>query len=103
MMKLLTKAIEQKLRNTDMNSSHSLEEDVIVKFFNPYGVGTWLIVPGEQLPDGDWNLYGYCNSGTWEWGTVLLSELEKIRIPMFNGRIERDRFNSGSVAELARA
>ena len=100
-MKLMTKAIEKQLLLTDIDSDHSFSDRVIVKYFNPYGTGTWLIIAGKRLPDGDWILYGYNNLGTWEWGTVLLSELKAISIPFFNGRIERDTFSSGTIAALA--
>lgn len=96
----MTREIERELLKTNINANHSKEDRVIVKYFNPFGVGTWLIVAGAKQPDGDWNLYGYNNLGEWEWGTVRLSELESITIPVFNGKIERDRFNTGTVAAL---
>ncbi len=99
-MKLITKEIEKKLMMTKIDSEHSLDDPVIVKYFNPYGIGTWLIVAGELQPDGDWDLYGYINLGFWEWGHVPLSELEAIRIPVFNAKLERDIISSGTVAEL---
>ncbi len=101
-MKLMTKRIEKELLASDVNANHTFNDRVIVKYFNPYGIGTWLVVAGERLESVDWNLYGYHNTGNWEWGFVRLSELEDIRAPLFNGRIERDLFLTGTVAELAR-
>ena len=101
-MKLMTYEIEKQLLASDVNKGHDMSAQVIVKYFNPYGIGTWLVVAGEKLSDGDWNLYGYHNAGEWEWGFVRLSELEAIRIPGLNGKIERDLFRDGTVAELSK-
>lgn len=95
-MKLMTKEIENKLKKSPLYSTdgQGKQANVIVKYFNPYGAGTWLITEGNQLPDGDWELYGYAHISDWEWGYVLLSELESL------GTIERDLYSSGTVAEL---
>jgi len=102
-MKLLTKEIETKLNKYPMLSQDGKGEkaNVIVKFFNPCGSGTWLITEGEKLENGDWLLFGLCHIQEWEWGEVLLSELESIRLPMGLG-IERDMYSSGTVGELKR-
>ena len=66
-------------------------------------IATWLITEAEQQPDGDWMLYGYCTLGyEWEWGTVMLSELQALRGP-FGLTTERDLYigNNATVAELA--
>lgn len=76
-MKLMTKEIEKKLLKTETgNTLGNMDAEVIVKYFNPCGAGTWLITEGEKLEDGDWLLHGYCHIFEWEWGAVLLSELE---------------------------
>ena len=76
-MKLMTKEIEKKLLKTETGSTlGNMDAEVIVKYFNPCGAGTWLITEGEKLEDGDWLLHGYCHIFEWEWGAVLLSELE---------------------------
>lgn len=94
-MKLMTKEIERKLEKRPFYSTEGkgLDAEVIVKFFSPVGAATWLIIEGEKQEDGDWLLYGYCciHYGEWEWGYVLLSELESIILP-FGLRIERDRY-----------
>lgn len=92
-MKLMTKAIEKKLEKRNLYSSDGkgLEAEVIVRYFYPYGRGEWLITEAERLEDGDWLLYGYMNLFEWEWGYVLLSELESIRGPLGLG-VERDLY-----------
>lgn len=62
------------------------EAIIVVKYFNPFGGGTWLITEGEKQEDGDWMFFGYCHIFEWEWGYVRLSDLEKI------GFIERDLY-----------
>ena len=62
------------------------EAIIVVKYFNPFGGGTWLITEGKKQEDGDWMFFGYCHIFAWEWGYVMLSELEKI------GFIERDLY-----------
>lgn len=54
---------------------------MLVKYFNPCGAGTWLITEGEQQENGDWLLFGYMYIFEWEWGYVMLSELENIELP----------------------
>lgn len=92
-MKLMTKALEKKFEKFPMLSQDGLgeEAEVVVKYFNPYGRGTWLITEGEKRDDGDWMLYGYCHIFDWEWGDVLLSQLESIKpFPGMPLGIERD-------------
>ena len=109
-MKLLTKTIEKKL--TDRNAlmaqrnradCHDFfaEDEVIVKYWNPYGIGTWLIMSGEKLEDGDWLLFGLCELQEREWGSVLLSELEDVKYlnhPRLT--LERDLYYDGTYADL---
>ena len=100
-MKLMTKGIEDKLVKSPMGSTDARGKDaeVIVKYFNPIGSGTWLITEGEKQPDGDWLMFGYCHIYEWEWGYVLLSELENVSLP-FGLTIERDLYSVGTVADL---
>ena len=92
-MKLITKEIEEKFKKFPLNSQDGLEgnAEVLVKYFNPAGAGTWLITEAEKQDDGDWMLYGYCHIFEWEWGPVMLSELESIKGPFGLG-IERDLY-----------
>ena len=47
-MKLITKAIEKKLLNTPLYSTDgNTVKDVLVKFFNPCGTGTWYVFEAE--------------------------------------------------------
>lgn len=92
-MKLITKEIEEKFKKYPFGSQEGFGEDaeVLVKYFNPSGLGTWLITEAEKQDDGEWLLYGYCNIYEWEWGSVSLKELESIKGPLGLG-IERDLY-----------
>lgn len=102
-MKLMTLELEKKFKNYPLYSQEGkgMNADVIVKYFNPYGAGTWLITEGEKQSDGDWLFFGYCHIIEWEWGYVRLSELESLKpIKGFDLGIERDLYSSGTVKEL---
>ena len=90
-MKLMTKEIEAKLKKYPIYSQDGKGQDaeVVIKYFNPCGQGTWLITEGEQRDNGDWELYGYCHLFEWEWGSIMLSELQNVNLP-FGLTIERD-------------
>lgn len=100
-MKLMTREIEEKLEKCPIYSKDGQGDkaEVVVKYFNPCGAGTWLITEGEKQEDGDWLLFGLCHIFEWEWGSVMLSELENIKLP-FGLSIERDLHASGTVEEL---
>lgn len=95
-MNLLTKKIEEKFNEYPFGSQDGLSgnAEVLVKYFNPCGAGTWLITEAEKQDD-DWILYGYCHITDWEWGTVSLKELEDFKGP-FGFGIERDLFTGNS-------
>ena len=99
-MKLMTKEVEKKFEQYPLGSQDGKGEDaeIIVKFFNPFGAGTWLITEGEKQEDGNWLLFGYCHIFEWEWGYVALNELQDI------GYIERDLYldEDITVAEYLR-
>jgi len=104
-MKLMTKALEKKFEKFPLYSQDGMgeEAEVVVKFFNPYGRGTWLITEGEKQENGDWLFFGYCHIYDWEWGDVLLSQLQEIKIQPFGLGIERDLHCEGmKVHELVR-
>jgi len=68
------------------------EAKVLAKFFNPSGAGTWIITEGEQIDNGDYEMFGYCHLGDdtfAELGYVMLSELENVDLP-YGLNIERD-------------
>ena len=92
-MELLTKEIIERFKKYPLYSQDGKGEDsvVLVKYFNPCGAGTWIITEAEQQEDGDWLLFGYCHIFEWEWGYVLLSELQNLKLP-FGLTIERDLY-----------
>lgn len=86
---LMTPELERVFSNHPPYSQEGTEAKVIAKFFNPCGLGTWLITEAEKQEDGDWLLFGYCHIYEWEWGYVSLRELESCITP-FGLPIERD-------------
>lgn len=75
----------------------------VVKFFNPFGQGTWLATELDE--DGD-ILFGLADLGYPELGSWSLSEMAAIRLPFGLG-IERDlhfegRYPISVWAEAAR-
>lgn len=94
---LITKEIQAKLTK---NCKEQNDQDIVVKFFDPCGAGTWLITGMED--DGD-TMWGLCDLGfdCVEFGTVSLSELKSVRNRMGLG-IERDlHFRGGKVSDYA--
>lgn len=82
-MKLITKEIEKKFEEFPLYSQDGkgLNAEVLVKFFNPTGVGTWYITEANKLEDGDYEMFGYCHLGddeNAEFGYICLSDLEGI-------------------------
>lgn len=78
-MKLITKAIETKLRKNyeaNLKSEGGLDFEPVVKLFTAGAGATWLIT--EMSPDGV--LFGLCDTGQGfpELGYVPLSELENL-------------------------
>lgn len=94
-MLLMTKELEKKFKKYPLYSQEDKyeESEVVVKYFNPTGIGTWLITEGEKQDDGDWLFYGYCHLFEWEWGYVTLSELQDVRLP-YGLSIEREMYNT---------
>lgn len=95
-MKLLTKELEKIFEEYPLGSQDGLmgKAKVVAKFFNPIGVGTWLITEAEKQENGDYLMFGYCHLGyddLAEFGYVSLSELENIKLPM-GMTIERDLY-----------
>ena len=107
-MKLWTKEIERKAEQFPIGSQDGkgLDATVFVKFFNPYGTGSWLITESEKQEDGDYLLFGYCHLFEWEWGYVLLSEILNTKVNVFGCQLplERDLYigENATVRELAR-
>ena len=107
-MKLWTKEIERKAEQFPIGSQDGkgLDATVFVKFFNPYGTGSWLITESEKQEDGDYLLFGYCHLFEWEWGYVLLSEILNTKVNVFGCQmpLERDLYigDNATVRELAK-
>ena len=55
---LMTKELAKTFEKYPLDSQDGLMEDaeVIVKYFNPCGAGTWFITEGEKQENGDWLL-----------------------------------------------
>lgn len=49
-MELMTKALEKRFENFPLGSQDGMsrEAEVVVKYYNPCGKGTWLITEGEK-------------------------------------------------------
>ena len=97
-MKLLTQELEEKFKQYPLGSQDGKmgNAELIAKFFNPTGAGTWYITEGSRLENGDYEMFGYCHLGDDEYaelGYVMLSELEKLNLP-FGLKIERDLYLS---------
>ena len=92
-MNLLTNEIKELFKEHPLYSQDGkgMNSVVLVKYFNPCGSGTWLITEAEEQEDGDYLLFGYCHISCWEWGYVLLSELQNLKLP-FGLTIERDLY-----------
>ena len=92
-MNLLTKEIIEKFKEYPLYSQDGkgMDSVVLVKYFNPCGASTWLITEAEKQPGGAWLLFGYCHIHCWEWGYVILSELQNLKLP-FGLTIERDLY-----------
>jgi hypothetical protein len=103
--KLMTKELEELLKKNPLYSheGNGKDAEILIKYFNPYGVGTWLVTEGNKLEDGDWEFFGWVNLGyEWECGYFTLSQLEEIRIDCYGYKfpIEREyRTHEKTVGE----
>ena len=90
-MKLITKTIEKKLESHPLYSTDgNTVKDVLVKFFNPCGAGTWYVFEAEKHGN-DWEFFGLVDLYEKELGYFTLSELESLKLP-FGLSIERDMY-----------
>ena len=71
-------------------SQEKVEDPIVyVKFFHPYGAGTWLATEF----DGHDKFFGAVTLGHgWELGYFSLAELSSLKHPMGFQAIERDRY-----------
>ena len=60
-MELMTREMEGKLKSFPFYSQDGKGDDAIVvmKFFNPYGLGTWYVLEAEKQENTDWELGMY--------------------------------------------
>lgn len=94
-MELITKELKEAFKKHPLYSTEEtklLEKEIVVKYFNPYGVGTWLIVEGQEQEDGDYLLFGLCYLTEWELGYITLKQLEEIRDNKQLMSVERDLY-----------
>ena len=90
-MKLLTKAIEQKLRlqhaSTEKSGGANLHHKPVVRFF---GGSSFTMLASEM--DSDGNLFGVTDMGLGykEMGYTNIRELQTVKIPPFRLGVERD-------------
>jgi len=78
--KLLTKEMEKRFAQVGCQDGKGCQATVVAKFFNPYGVATWLAT--EYDPETR-NFYGFVNlmgADLAEWGPFSLDELEQARV-----------------------
>lgn len=99
-MELITKEIEKKFEAHPLYSTDGQPvKEVLAKFFNPCGAGTWYVFEAEKQDDGDWLFFGYVELLDGELGYFTLSQLEHVRLPFGMG-IERDRYATNLVYDV---
>ena len=102
-MELITKEIKEAFKKNPLYSTEDvdlLDKKIIVKYFNPYGVGTWLITEGQEQENGDFLMFGLCKLTEWELGYIALSQLEEIRDNDQLMSVERDLYlNTKTIGE----
>lgn len=99
-MKLLTKTLKKQIPAIYATESVPLKEkEIVCKFFNPSGTGTWYVIEGQE-EEGDFIFFGLVDLHEKEFGYFSLNELESINLPL-GLKIERDRwFDSCKVSQV---
>lgn len=94
-MKLMTKAIKEQLPLLyEHEDKEAKEIPVIVKYFNPTGIGTWYITEWDNRDV----MFGLCCLHEAELGYVSLAELKKLD-GGFGLGIERDLHYKGTLQD----
>ena len=58
-MNLLTDEIKQALPDLyTTEDTPTDQKEIVCKFFNPVGLGTWYVVEGSEDANGDWTFFG---------------------------------------------
>ena len=86
-MTLFTKEIERKAQAQFHLGSDLEKQQVVAKFFNPQGAGTWYLI--NQDPDDSEYCWGICHIFETEVGSFSKSDLETYKGKLGIG-IERD-------------
>lgn len=83
-MKLINKELEKVFKQYPLYSQDGKGKEAVIlcKFFNPVGVGSWYVLEAEKQEDNDYLFFGYIELLDKEYGYFLLSELEKIELPV---------------------
>ena len=98
-MQLMTKEIEEKAKKFpfDSQDGKGLDAEILVKFFDPTGSGTWYALeydPKNQV------FYGLVALHELEYGYFSLEELESVK-GRFGLGIERDRhFGNKKIRDI---
>jgi hypothetical protein len=104
-VELMTDEIAQALREASGKERPAKDTAIVVKYLTPDANATWFITDGEEVENGDWHLFGFCDIGdreTAELGYVLLSQLRSVR-GRFGLPVERDLHYSGTLADVLKA
>lgn len=100
-MKLLTKVNEAALLKSSLNSTDGQNvSPVLVKFFYPYGAGSWYVLEANKEADGDWTFFGLVELHETELGYFTLSELMSV-VKFGRPAIERDMYFDGYAVDKA--
>ena len=97
-MNLFPDELKEQAKDFSLYSQDGLKEKakVLVKYFNPQGVGEWIALEGS--PEGDdFTFFGFCCLTEWEYGYFTLKQLTELQdkgIP-----IEIDLYCEGKTLE----
>ncbi|WP_298938011.1 DUF2958 domain-containing protein [uncultured Ruegeria sp.] len=95
-MQLLTSEQESQLLTNGKKqaavrgTADEIDFEPVVKLFNPYGPGTWLLT--ELDPEQPDIAFGLADLGYPELGSISMSELKEWRHPLLGQGIERDLY-----------
>ena len=79
-MNLLPEELKEELKKYPLYSQEDkgLQKDILIKYFNASGVGTWIVFEGQ--PEGDdIEFFGLVNLAEWEFGYFTLNQLKELQ------------------------